>query len=216
MNEASPKSAAHPAWLLAPSLIVGFAMLSGQHGWLAMLGFHGCMIAALVIHRRRLDWRRLLRLPRIPGLLANFTAAALLMALFSGVLFAYANLHGDYGAVLDRGLTTFAVPENSRLLFAIQLCLLNPLLEELFWRGLFFSDRKRPAATDFCYAAFHFFALIPFMPAPQAIIATTGLAGVGYSLRQMARRHNGALIIPMLWHALGDIAVVVAIARLTG
>ncbi len=181
-----------------------------------MLGFHGCMIAALIVHRRRLDWGRLLRPPCATTLLANFAAAALLMILFSWALVAYAERHGSYGDVLDRGLTAFAVPENTRLLFAIELCLLNPLLEELFWRGLFFSDRTRPAATDFCYAAFHFFALIPFMPALQATIGTIGLVGVGYSLRQMAKRNGGSLVIPLLWHALGDVAIVVAIARLTG
>lgn len=190
-------------------------MLLGHHGWLAMLGFHGCMIAALIVHRRRIDWRRLFQPARASTLLANFAAAALLTTLLSWALFSYAN-HHDYGAVLDRGLSAFSVPRNTRLLFAIQLCLLNPLLEELFWRGLFFSDRKRPAATDFCYAAFHFSALIPFMPAQQTIIATIGLVAVGYSLRQMARRNGGALVIPLLWHALGDLAVVITIARLTG
>jgi len=216
VNDASLTPAARSVWLLAPSVIVGLAMLPGHHAWLAMIGFHSCMIAALIVHRRQIDWRRLLRPPGLVTLIGNVIAATLVMSLFSWMLFAYADRHGGYGAVLDRGLTGFSVASNSRLWFAAQLCLLNPLLEELFWRGLFFSDRKRPAATDYCYAAFHFFALIPFMPALQAIIATAGLVGVGYCLRQMARRNGGALMIPMLWHAAGDIAIVVAIAGLTG
>jgi len=216
VKDAPLRPAAHPAWLLAPSVIVGVAMLLGHHGWLAMLGFHACMIVALIAHRRRLDWRRMLHPPRPATLVINVVAAMLVMAIFSWALFAYANRHGDYGSILDRGLSAFAVPGNTRLLFAIELCLLNPLLEELFWRGLFFSDRKRPAATDVCYAAFHFFALVPFMPVIQAVVGTVGLVGVGYSLRQMARHNDRSLLIPLLWHALGDIAIVVAIARLTG
>jgi hypothetical protein len=37
---ASPEAPPNRAWLLAPSLVVGLAMLFGHNAWLAMLGFH--------------------------------------------------------------------------------------------------------------------------------------------------------------------------------
>jgi len=181
-----------------------------------MLSFHGVLIVSLLVHRRWIDWRHLLKPPPVGQLFAHLGIAAVAMSLFSGALVAYASRHGDYGAMLDRSLTDSGVQPGTRILFAIQLCLLNPLLEELFWRGLFFSSRKRIEATDVCYAAFHSFALVSFMPTLQAGIGTVGLVGVGYFLRQLAVRNGGQLTAALLWHALGDIAIVVAIARLTG
>lgn len=202
-------------WLLAPSLVVAPAMLVGHNAWLAMLSFHAFLIVALLVHRRQIDWQNLLKPPPAGKLFANLAIACLVMSLVSWAMVAYANRHGGYGPMLDRGLSAFAVEPGTRILFAIQLCLLNPLLEELFWRGLFFSSRKRIAATDVCYAAYHFFALVSFMPVLLAVVGTVGLVAVGYSLRQLAARNGGRLTPSLLWHALGDVAVVVAIARLT-
>jgi len=205
----------HRIWLFVPTLVVAVAMLSIRHGWLAMFAFHGVMLGALIVHRRRLDWRMLYRRPSGFSLMIHLAAAAVTIPLFSVAVFAYANSHGGYAELLDAQLSRYHVPAASRLWFAVQLCVLNPLLEELFWRGLFFSDRMRPAATDVCYAAFHYFALLPFMPALQAAIGTLALVGFGYALRQLARQQNGSLVLPLLWHALGDCAIVAAIARLT-
>lgn len=205
----------HRIWLIVPTLVVAVAMLPIRHGWLAMFAFHGVMLSALIVHRRRLDWRMLYRRPSGLSLTIHLAAAAVTIPLFSVAVFAYAHSHGGYGELLDAQLSRYHIPAASRPWFAVQLCALNPLLEELFWRGLFFSNRKRPAATDFCYAAFHYFALLPFMPAMQAAIGTLALVGFGYALRQLARQQNGSLVLPLLWHALGDAAIMAAIARLT-
>lgn len=208
---------ARPLWLIAPSIVVALAMLVAGNAWIAMLGFHLTLIVAMIVHRRQLDWRQVLARPRSGILAAHLFGAMAMMTVFSLALFAYANHSSSstYGGYLDEQLTAFGVAESSRIWFAVQLCLLNPLLEELFWRGLFFSRRKGLAATDACYAAFHFFALAAFMPVLQASVGTLALIGVGYALRQLAARFRGSIVVPVVWHALGDLAVVVAIARLT-
>ena len=216
MSVAPDSAKAHWSWLPVPTALVAVTMLIHEDAWMAMVGFHLLMLAALIIYRRLTDWRKCFALPSARLLVGHLAAAVLVTTTFSIVIYAYGAGHDGYGEWFDGRLNDHAVYPATRLLFAVQLCLLNPLLEELFWRGLFFSDRKRPAATDFCYAAFHIFALLPFMPAMQAVFATIGLVGVGYFLRQLARFQNGSLILPLLWHALADIAVVVAIARLTG
>jgi membrane protease YdiL (CAAX protease family) len=213
----APDSAkAHWSWLPVPTALVAATMLIHQDAWMAMVGFHLLMLAALIIYRRSINWRKCFALPSARLLLGHLTAAVLMTTTFSIVIYAYAAGHDGYGEWFAGRLNDHDVYPATRLLFALQLCLLNPLLEELFWRGLFFSDRRRLAATDFCYAAFHIFALLPFMPAAQAAVGTVGLVGFGYVLRQLVRSKNGSLILPLLWHALADIAVVVAIARLTG
>ena len=191
-------------------------MLIHEDAWVAMICFHLWMLAALIIYRRSIEWRKFFALPSARLLLGHLAAAVLLTTAFSIAMYSYVTSHAGYGELLDERLNDYGVYPATRLLFALQLCLLNPLLEELFWRGLFFSDRRRPAATDFCYAAFHFSALLPFMPAMQAVVGTIGLVGFGYFLRQLARQQDRSLILPLLWHVLGDVAVVVAIARLTG
>lgn len=203
-------------WLLVPTVVVAIAMVGQRNGWLAMFAFHGTMIAVLIVHRRKLDWGKLFRPPPAKTILVHLGLALIATTAFSWAMYAYANRHDGYGSHLDSELQYHSIPAVTRIWFALQLCLLNPLLEEMFWRGLFFTDRKKPAATDFCYAAFHFYALLPFMPAAQSGVATIGLVGIGYFLRQLARRQDRSLVLPLVWHVLGDVAVVVAIARLTG
>lgn len=216
MSNGSADKKVHWGWLPVPTALVALCMLVREDAWLAMMGFHLWMLAALLVHRRSIDWRRFFAWPSGRLFVAHLVAASLLTTALSVAVYAYANRHSGYGDFLDKHLTLHAVYPATRLLFALQLCLLNPLLEELFWRGLFFCDRKRPAATDLCYAAFHFYALLPFMTAPLAAIGTLGLVGFGYFLRQLARCQDRSLILPLVWHVLGDLAVVVAIARLTG
>ena len=196
--------------------MVAAAMLIHEDAWMAMIVFHAWMLAALMVNRGFIDWRKFFALPSTRILLSHLAAAVLVTTAISIAVYVYAVSHDGYGRLFDGRLDDYDVYPATRVLFALQLCLLNPLLEELFWRGLFFSDRKRPAATDFCYAAFHFFALLPFMPVMQAVIGTIGLVGFGWFLRQLARTQNGSLILPLLWHVLGDVAVIVAIARMTG
>ena len=214
---ASPiRPSVHRAWMLLPTLVVAAAMLLAKNAWLAMFAYHGTMIVALVVHRRSMGGKTIWRFASAKISFGHLAVALLACSAISWAMFRYADQVGGYGLVLDLQLQSHAVSASTRIWFAAQLCLLNPLLEEWFWRGLFFEDRKRPALSDFGYAAFHFFALLPFAPAWLAAVATVGLVGFGCFLRQLAGHQRGSLVLPILWHVLGDLAVVVAIARLTG
>ena len=99
------------------------------------------------------------------------------------------------------------------VLLAIYLCIVNPILEEAFWRGLFMTDLRRLTLSDFAYGGFHFFVMIPFMPSSYAAVGSLFLVGLGYLWRQIALRRRG-LALPVAWHGLGDCAMVYTIISL--
>lgn len=196
-------------WMAAPYLAMGLGLLVVKNAWVALAAFHGSMIAALVLHRARWNPRALWK----GGRLLHLPLIALSVLLFGAWLSSFARQHAGYGAELRELLAGVGLSGTGLTVFAVYLCLVNPLLEEAFWRGLFLSPHRRLALSDLAYGCFHFFVLLPFMYASYAAAGALFLAAMGYVWRQVARRSEG-LALPVAWHALGDLAIVLTISGL--
>ncbi len=194
------------AWLAGPYIAIWVGLLILKNVWLAVFGFHAAMVLALWIHRTRWNAQYLWRggsIRWLPALLISCIACGWSIVLLAAQYPGYA----QHLAELFRNMS---LPGNAMVWLAIYFCIANPIIEEAFWRGLYFEPCRRPAISDFAYGGVHVLILYPFALPHHAWIFSIFLMGLGYFWRQLAIRYKG-LALSIIWHALGDAAVLIAI-----
>jgi membrane protease YdiL (CAAX protease family) len=117
--------------------------------------------------------------------------------------------------VLLKGL---GINRDFSILFALYGTIVNPLLEELFWRGVVLNQLERVQGrfkyfgitwSSLTYALFHYFIFRLVMYPGAAEVGTLLLAGYGAILAVIYRK-TGSIITTALTHGLlTDLAVVV-------
>lgn len=197
-----PPASCSKLWLAGPYVAIGVGLLVLNNIWVTVFGFHGVIAATLWIHRRQWSARRLW----IGGSLAWIPALAVSVAVFGCGMVRLAAQFPGYGRHLRSLLWGMGLTGSAALPLAIYICLVNPILEEAFWRGLFFESHRRPALSDLAYGGVHVLIFWPFMLPVHALTTAVFLVGMGYLWRQIARRRNG-LALSLAWHALGDVAI---------
>ena len=104
-------------------------------------------------------------------------------------------------------------------MFGMVLIVVNPFVEELFWRGYLFSkwsQHVRPrfaiAITALGYASYHFFTTIRFFSTGTALFLTSMvfLAGVVWGTCRLV---SDSAWCPIISHILADTAIVVVYVR---
>jgi hypothetical protein len=81
--------------------------------------------------------------------------------------------------------------------------LVNPWLEELYWRAYLGHSSLRPAWNDLCFAGYHLLVLAFFVRWPWLLLTLCALVAVAWIWRQLARQQHG-LCAPMLSHVFAD------------
>lgn len=194
-----------PFALAVPYVTVPLGLHVLGSGWAAMLLYHAGMVSVGLALGGVTQVRSLGRggqlLPLgLLGLLCLASGPALYLAypLFTG---------GDQplGPVLGRlGLTGA-----TWLGFMVYYTLVNPLLEEWYWRGVLGSDSRCPVAGDVAFAGYHAVVLLAFIPWYWAVLTAATLTGAAWLWRQLATRAGG-LLVPVATHLLADLSVIVA------
>ena len=122
-------------WMFSPYFAMALGWVHFRSPWIAVALFHGGMLAALLLHWKRWDYRILLRGGGQLGIVS--VAAA---TLTFGFLFFYYLAHSKSGkTTLLANFDEFGLTSGGVMFLAIYFCLSNPVLEEAFWRGLFGS-----------------------------------------------------------------------------
>jgi len=180
-----------------------------ERAWTAVLLYHAGVIAIWLAAGRRPQARALLSgfCPRyaIPLVLAGLAAGPI-------VTFAWPHvaLDPEMGAVLAR----FGLGGPSLAAFAVYSAVVNPALEELYWRGVLFDTPRHPAPNDALFAGYHVIVLLLVVEWPFALAAALALAAAAWMWRVVAVRCGG-LAVPYLSHLAADLAVIGAAWALT-
>ena len=168
----------------------------------AVLIYHAGVVAIWLAAGRR---------PGVRQLLAGFRASAAVPLVLAGlavgpiVYFAWPHVALDpqMGAVLSRfGLHGFPLAA-----FAVYSAVVNPAFEELHWRGVLFTETRRPAPVDALFAGYHVIVLALVVEWPVALAAAITLATAAWIWRVLAVRCGG-LAVPYLSHLAADLAVI--------
>lgn len=130
---------------------------------------------------------------------------------FSGAIVFYGwNFAKLSDANLTEILATYGLQGSSIYIFVIAAITLNPLLEELFWRGYLEDARKGPIWIDAAFAGYHVPALLLVIRPLMATLAFIALCGAGWGLRLIKNRLDG-LLVPYLAHLAADVSIIAAI-----
>ncbi len=124
-------------------------------------------------------------------------------------MYLYWNIFG-LPAEIPQMLRQLGLVQGSWLPFILYFSLVNPWLEEIYWRGWLGSQAHHPIPDDLWFGAYHLLILAPFVSWPWLLLALVALTGAAWSWRQVARI-TGSLFAPGLAHLLADFSILLAI-----
>lgn len=194
---------------LAPILAYGAVAIGlfwAHSAWGALLGFHAAMLCALWLDRSNLPPLSLL----VKRNYRRWIVVNLLIGSLSGlalyVLWPWLNIAPDLSTQLEAlGLTRATWPA-----FILYFTLVNPWIEEFFWRGYLGSSSKWLVGMDFVFAGYHGMLLIGRASPLTLLLALSGLVVAGWFWRQTLRK-DGGLLAAGLGHMLADLTILLAV-----
>jgi len=193
---------------LAPFLPY-LAVLAGLYwlhsAWVAILLYHLGMIALLTGAKQWSRARSLISgcaLWQVPVMaLGGISAGAILFFLWP--LMGISATFGTHLAGL--GLTSTRWP-----FFFGYFILINPWLEELYWRDYLGNASRFLSWNDLFFAGYHLLVLAFFVCWYWLLLTLCVLVAVAWFWRQLARQ-NGGLCAPMLSHLFADAGTITVI-----
>ena len=192
------------AGLLMPYLTVGAGLYIFHNAWIAILGYHAgiLLILKLAHFKSSASFRPTAQIWKTIG----FGALGGLAGLAMWFLWPYVFMSPSLAWTVERwGLTRAAWP-----LFIAYSALVNPWLEELYWRGWLGSASRRPVVNDAFFAGFHLVILAPFLPGLWLAVVFFVLAAAGWMWREVTR-HTDSLLLSALCHLAADVSILLVI-----
>lgn len=193
---------------IAPTLVY-FAVVLGifyfHSAWSALLGFHVAILSSLLIARPNIPISILGKNQDIKWIVLSAPLCG-----SSGVtlyfLWNYLGFGSDFSTqVRSLGLNSLTWPS-----FIVYFALVNPFIEEYFWRGYLGNPTKGLYRSDFLYAGYHALVLIGKLPVGWILYGSAVLILAGWFWRQIMREGQG-LLAPVLGHMAADFTILLAI-----
>lgn len=198
--------------ILAPALpyfAVWMGMFLFKNAWAALLGFHIAILLTVLFLRPSLSVRTLFKSRSQKWILASvlFCSTSGIGLYFLWPVFGVSdNLSTQ---LLAMGLTPVSWPS-----FLAYFSLVNPFVEEYFWRGVLGNDSLKPYFGDVVFAGYHALILWGRVHLVFVLFAVAVLVSAGWLWRQISRE-DGGLLAAALGHAAADFTILFAIYRMT-
>jgi membrane protease YdiL (CAAX protease family) len=198
-------------WLtpILPYLAVAIGVFWLQNAFLALVGFHVAIIVSVLLTRSFVPVDILFKSKNI-----RWALLSILLCGSSGISLYF--LWSYFGVITDLPgqMQTFGLTRATWPLFLTYFVLVNPLVEEYFWRGYLGSPARRLYSSDFLYAGFHGLVLMGKMQAGVILYSLMVLVLAGWFWRQLARIDEG-LLAPVLGHMAADFTILMTIYRMS-
>jgi membrane protease YdiL (CAAX protease family) len=193
---------------IAPILVylaVGLGLFYFPNAWGALLGFHLTIIISLLLAKPNIPVTLLFKSISIKWILLTIVLCG-----SSGVTLYF--LWHKFGVANDLSNQVEALGLNSSTwpAFIAYFTLVNPFVEEYFWRGYLGSQTKGLHVSDFLYSGFHGLILIGKVSVGSIAFALSMLVLAGWLWRQIAREDHG-LLAPVLGHMAADFTILMAV-----
>jgi membrane protease YdiL (CAAX protease family) len=187
---------------------VGLGLFWFRNAWAALLGFHFAILLALLLGKPQLPVKTLFKSNQIRWVVLSIFLSGS-VGIFLYLFWSTFRVAGDLSAhVAALGLNT-----SNWLAFLAYFSLVNPFLEEYYWRGYLGSPTKKLYISDLVYAGFHGMILAGSMPVLSIVYSMTLLVLAGWFWRQLARE-DGGLLAPVLGHMAADFTILMAVYRM--
>jgi hypothetical protein len=193
------------ALILLPYLAVWLGIWIFHSAWAALLGFHLALLPVLFLGSVRIRSSRFL--PSAPwGWILPVVLSGLLGGLLLWQIWPRVGIPIGYpGMITGLGLNQLTWP-----CFIVYFALINPLLEEWYWRVIFGSDSPWLVPVDFLFAGYHLFILAMFVNLQWQLAAFLALAAAGWFWRQALRAQVGLLSVALA-HGLADLTILLVL-----
>lgn len=176
-----------------------------------MGGYHLGMMLLLIV----MPWRWPQPKFNWPPYLWLLVAGSLGSSLLAGVLVfsLWPWLAKPAAQALAPFLSTWALDAPSWAIFVWYFCLINPWLEELYWRHWLSQTDHSIWETTIWFAGYHGLVLWPLIHWWWVILVLIILAIVGWWWSQLSRWGTG-LLGPIACHLVADVSIMLAVNRL--
>jgi membrane protease YdiL (CAAX protease family) len=191
-------------------LAVGLGLFLFHNAFGALMGFHAAIILSLLVAKPKVPLSILWKSTTIKWILLS-----ILLCGGSGVMLYFT--WDWFGAVSDLPARVEGYDLNSStwMPFIVYFTLVNPLVEEYFWRGYLGSETKSLHISDFLYSGFHGLILLGKVQTSSIVLSLTLLVLVGWFWRQLYREDKG-LLAPVLGHMAADFTILMAVYSMAG
>ena len=199
-------------WLtpILPCLAVWAGLFLFKSAWLGLIGFHAAILLTLAIVRPNIPINILFK-SKYP----QWIFASVLFCSTSGIGLYY--LWGGFGIANDlpAQLRSLGLTPSSWSLFIAYFSLVNPFIEEYFWRGVLGNNSTRVYIGDVVFAGYHALILWGRTQPTSILFAVIILTSAGWLWRQMARE-DGGLLAPALGHMIADFTILITVYWMAG
>ena len=197
---------------IAPSLAylaVGIGLFVFQSAWDALLGFHVAILVSLLIAKPNISIKVLLKNQNFKWIFLS----ALLCGSSGVILYLFWDSFGPTNNLPEQ-IRALGLNESTWSWFIAYFAMVNPFVEEYFWRGYLGNNTKSLHSSDFLYAGFHGLILINKVQAGSIVFGLCMLIFAGWFWRQVYRE-DGSLLAPVLGHMAADLTILLTVYRMT-
>lgn len=207
-TEVDPGRFTTAAIALGPWLPVWLGMYVFNNIWLTFALYHGLLLLPVSLMGRRY-WSKHLKLPSWHHLAGTVTASAVTCLLVYVLLKWSGSLIVDRERMLasltSRGFVPALLP-----VLSVYFVVVNPVLEELFWRGTLINrlpggieNARLPGLflLSLAFAAWHYLPLRALLSPGFAELTVLAMLAAG-CFETWLYRKTESIILPTIWHAL--------------
>ena len=190
---------------ILPYLAVWAGLFLFKNAWLTLIGFHVAILIALAVARPSLPINILFKSKS-----AKWILVSALVCSTSGIGLYF--LWGVFGIVPNLPMRLESIGLNSASWFAFiaYFSLVNPFIEEYFWRGFLGSDSTKLRVGDVIFAGYHALVLWGRVHPLSILFAVIILTSAGWIWRQISRE-DGGLLAAVLGHMVADFSILMTI-----
>ena len=184
---------------------VGVGLFIFRTAWSSLLTFHIAILISLLIAKPNIPLSILFTGRNIQWILVS-----ILLCGSSGVTLYF--FWDKFGIANDLAahVEAMGLSASTWIPFITYFTLVNPLLEEYFWRGYLGSPTTNFYLSDFLYAGFHGLILLNKVQPSMIVYSLALLVLAGWFWRQIARA-DGGLLAPVLGHMMADLTILMAV-----
>jgi hypothetical protein len=197
----------HKKWFtpILPYLAVWAGLFLFKSAWLALAGFHLSIVFVLLVARANIPINILFKSKYL-----KWSVASVILCGLSGVsLYFFWGMFGVFNN-LSAQLQALGLGGSAWLPFIAYFTLVNPFVEEYFWRGFLGNNTRVLYLGDFIFAAYHALILWNKIQPLSIALALVFLVTAGWLWRQISREDEG-LLAAVLGHAAADFSILICV-----